>query len=67
MCLKNLVFSDEKNVTDFLQVYFIIVKNALKIEQKNVLINLENSIIKLTFISESDISDDFLMNIHSSK
>ena len=67
MCLENLAFSNKKNVTDFLQVYFVIVKNILKIEQKNVLINLENSTIKLTFISEFNISDDFSMNICSSK
>ena len=67
MCLENLALSDRKNVIDFLQVYFVIVKNALKIEQKNVFINLENSTIKLIFISESDISDDFSMHICSSK
>ena len=67
MCFKNLAFSDEKNVTDSLQVYFIIMKNTLKIESENVLINLKNSTIKLTFISESDISDDFSMNIYFSK
>ena len=67
MCLENLIFLNRKNVTDFLQVYFAIMKNILKIEQRNVLINLENFIIKLTFISESDISDDSSINIHSSK
>ena len=67
MCLENLTLSDRKNVTDFLQIYFVIIKNALKIEQENVFINLENSTIKLIFISESDISDDSSINIHSSK
>ena len=67
MCLKNLVFSNEKNVTDSLQIYFVIMKNALKIEQRNVLINLKNFTIKLTFISEFNISDDSSTNIHSSK
>ena len=67
MCFKNLALSDEKNVINSLQVYFVIIKNVLKIEQENVLINLENSIIKLIFISESDISDDFSMNICSLK
>ena len=66
-CLENLAFSDEKNVIDSLQIYFAIMKNILKIKQENVLINLENFIIKLIFISESDISDDFSMNICSSK
>ena len=67
MCLKNLAFSDEKNVTDSLQVYFVIIKNTLKIEQKNVLIDLKIFIIKLIFILEFDISNNFSMNIHSSK
>ena len=67
MCLKNLVFSDRKNVIDSLQVYFIIMKNVLKIEWENVLINLENSTIKLIFISEFDISNDSSMNICFSK
>ena len=67
MCLKNLVFSNEKNVTDSLQIYFVIMKNALKIEQRNVLINLKNFTIKLTFISEFNISDDSSTNIHFSK
>ena len=67
ICFKNLTFSDEKNVTNSLQVYFAIMKNALKIEQENILIDLENSTIKLIFISESDISDDFSMNICFSK
>ena len=67
MCFENLAFSNKKNVTDFLQVYFVIMKNILKIEQKNVLIDLKNSTIKLIFISESDISDDFSTNIYFSK
>ena len=67
MCLENLTLSDKKNITDSLQVYFAIVKNALKIKQRNVLINLENFIIKLIFISESDILNDSSMNICSSK
>ena len=67
MYLENLIFSDRKNITDSLQIYFVIMKNILKIEQKNVLINLKNSTIKLIFISEFNISDDFSTNIHSLK
>ena len=63
MCLENFIFSNRKNVTDFLQIYFIIVKNALKIEQKNIFINLENFTIKLTFILKFNISNNFLTNI----
>ena len=43
------------------------MKNISEIKQKNVLTNLENSTIKLTFISEFDISDNSSMNICSSK
>ena len=67
MCFENLIFSNKKNVTDSLQVYFVIMKNILKIEQKNVFINLKNFTIKLTFISKLNISNDSSINIHSSK
>src|SRR5438034_1392895 len=68
MCFENLALSDRKNVTNSLQIYFVIVKNISKIEQENILIDLKNFIIRLISVSENIIDkmqDDISDNINS--